>query len=64
MVEEDAEELVNKYTREELDRIAVNEHISDPDKLPNKKTVALEIVKARKTKKYMKKPAGLYLNKD
>ncbi len=64
MLEENAEELVNKYTRDELNRIAVNEHITDPESLPNKKTVALEIVKARKTKKYMRKPVGLYVDKE
>ncbi len=64
MVKEDADELVEKYTREDLNRLALNLGVTGPEKLPNKKTVALEIVKARKTREYIRKPVGLYLGED
>lgn|GEM_PF-3042380 len=60
MKEKEAEELTEKYTREELDRLALNMGIENADRLPNKKTVALEIVKARKTKDLTRKAVGLY----
>lgn len=58
---EEVDELVKKYTRKELNRIALNEGVTEAESLPNKEAVASEIVKARKTKKYIKKPIGLYL---
>ncbi|MFO8110804.1 MAG: hypothetical protein R6U17_09860 [Thermoplasmata archaeon] len=64
MSEEEIETLVDKYTRKELNRLAAEEKIENPEGLANKTAVAEEIVKARKAKKYIKKPAGLYITKD
>lgn len=61
---EEVEELVNEFTRKELNRIALNEGVMEAESLPNKKAVASEIIKARKTKKYVKKPIGLYLEEE
>lgn len=58
---EDSEELVERYTRKELNEIAEEMGIKNPESLPKKLSVAKEIVKAEKTKKYIKKPIGLYL---
>lgn len=61
---EEVDELVDNHTREELDRIALNEGITNAESLPNKTAVAASIVKARKTKKYTREPVGLYFRGD
>ena len=58
---EDPEELVDKFTRKELNKIAKEEGVENPEALPRKLAVAKEIVKARKTKEHIKKPVGLYI---
>lgn len=55
------EELVEKNTRKELNKIADKEGIKDPQSFPNKLSLAEEIVRAMKAKKYAKKPIGLYI---
>ena len=61
MVEESVQELVERYTRNELNLMAAREGVSDPEGLPNKTRVAQEIVRARKASKYSKRPPGLYM---
>lgn len=55
------EELVEKHTRKELDRIAREEGIDNPEGLPRKLAVAKKIVEKRRTDDYVKKPTGLYI---
>lgn len=61
---DDVEELVDKYTRKELNEIAEDEGVKSPKSLPNKKAVAEKIVKAREASKYAKKPIGLYIKEE
>jgi len=58
---DDVDELVDKYTRKELNEIAEEEGVKSPKSLPNKEAVAEKIVKAREADKYTKKPVGLYI---
>jgi len=60
--EEKAKELVYENTREELNEMAREEGVEEPEELPRKMAVAKEILKARKVKKYVKKPTGLYID--
>lgn len=46
-IEAEVVELSNSHNREELDQIAVDEGIEDPEELPNKEAVARAIVEAR-----------------
>ncbi len=61
MVEESVQELVERYTRNELNLMAAREGIGNPEGLSNKTRVAQEIVMARKASKYSKRPPGLYM---
>jgi len=60
--EEKAKELVYENTREELNEMAREEGVEEPEELPRKMAVAKEILKARKVNKYVKKPTGLYID--
>lgn len=62
--EEDVEELIDKNTREELDKMALKEGIKNPKRFSRKEEVAREILKAKKAKKYVKKPTGLYIDSE
>ncbi|MEF8874437.1 MAG: hypothetical protein V5A88_07190 [Candidatus Thermoplasmatota archaeon] len=62
-IEEEAEELVKENTREELNEMAREEGIKEPEDLPRKKAVAMEIVRARKAKEYVRRPTGLYFER-
>ncbi len=62
-IEEEAEELINQNTRKELNKLAQKEGIKDPEDLPRKKAVAMEIVRARKAKEYVRRPTGLYFER-
>ncbi|MGM0405830.1 MAG: hypothetical protein ACQEQM_06795 [Thermoplasmatota archaeon] len=55
------EELVDEYTRDELDKIAKKAGIDNPTTFKNKLSLAEEIVRVEKAKKYAKKPIGLYI---
>lgn len=61
-IEERAEELVEEHTRKELNKIALEEGIKEPEDFPRKMAVAKEIVRARKAKEHVKKPTGLYIS--
>jgi len=54
--------MVYENTREELNELAREEGVEEPEELPRKMAVAKEILKARKVKKYVKKPTGLYID--
>lgn len=60
--EDKAQEMVYENTRKELNEIAREEGIEDPEELPRKMAVAKEILKARKVDEYVKKPTGLYID--
>ncbi len=60
--EEKAQKMVYENTREELNKMAREEGVEEPEELPRKMAVAKEILKARKIKKYVKKPTGLYID--
>ncbi|MFW5946262.1 MAG: hypothetical protein ACOCSJ_04205 [Candidatus Natronoplasma sp.] len=60
--EEKAQKMVYENTREELNRMAREEGVEEPEELPRKMAVAKEILKERKIKKYVKKPTGLYID--
>ncbi len=60
--EEEVEKLVEENTRKELNDIALEEGIQDPQSFPRKKAIAREIVKARRAKEHVKKPSGLYID--
>ncbi|MFO7792719.1 MAG: hypothetical protein R6W73_07055 [Candidatus Saliniplasma sp.] len=55
------EELVDKYTRKELNKIAEDVGIESPWSFKNKLSLAEEIVRVKKAKKHVKKPIGLYI---
>ncbi|MFW5904482.1 MAG: hypothetical protein ACOCTK_03340 [Candidatus Saliniplasma sp.] len=55
------EELVEEYTRKELNHIARKVGIDSPSSFKNKLSLAKEIVRVKKAKKYAKKPIGLYI---
>jgi len=55
------EELVDENTRDELNKIAKEAGIEKPTSYKNKLSLAEEIVRAKKAKKYAKKPIGLYI---
>ena len=59
--EDKAQELVDDNTRKELNRMAREEDIKNPEELPRKMAVAKEILRARKAKEYVDKPTGLYI---
>ncbi|MFP3872580.1 MAG: hypothetical protein ACLFVL_06850 [Candidatus Aenigmatarchaeota archaeon] len=61
-IEEQAEKLVAENTRKELNKMALEEGIKEPEEYPRKKAVAKEIVRARKAKEYVKRPMGLYFD--
>ncbi|MFP4001375.1 MAG: hypothetical protein ACLFU5_05690 [Thermoplasmata archaeon] len=61
--EEKAQELVDDNTRKELNEIAREEGIKNPDEFPRKMAVAKEILRARKAKEYVNEPTGLYIEK-
>ncbi|MEF8833126.1 MAG: hypothetical protein V5A66_06395 [Candidatus Thermoplasmatota archaeon] len=60
--EDKAQEMVYENTRKELNEIAREEGIDDPEELPRKMAVAKEILRARKVDEYVKKPTGLYID--
>lgn len=55
------EELVDEYTRKELNKIAEDIGIESPWSFQNKLSLAKEIVKVKKAEKHVKKPIGLYI---
>ncbi len=55
------EELVDENTRDELNKIAKEAGIKNPSSYKNKLSLAEEIVRSKKAKKYAKKPIGLYI---
>jgi len=61
--EDKAQELVDENTRKELNVLAREEGIKDPEELPRKMAVAKEILRARKANEYVNKPTGLYIEK-
>lgn len=60
----DPEELVEEYKRVELNKMAKNVGIDKPEKFPRKMDVAKEIARAKKARKYAKKPTGLYFKRE
>ncbi len=60
--EDKIEKLVDENTRKELNEMAREEGIKSPKRLPRKRAVAKEIVKAKKAKEYAKEPTGLYFS--
>ncbi len=60
--EDEAQKLVYENTREELNEIAREEGVEEPEELPRKMAVAKEILRARKVEEYVKKPTGLYID--
>ncbi|MBS3790781.1 MAG: hypothetical protein KGY66_07695 [Candidatus Thermoplasmatota archaeon] len=60
--EEKAQKMVYDNTRKELNEMAREEGVKEPEELPRKMSVAKEILRARKVKKFVKKPTGLYID--
>ncbi|MFP4050890.1 MAG: hypothetical protein ACLFVB_04025 [Thermoplasmata archaeon] len=60
----DPEQLVEEYKRVELNKMAKKVGIDKPGKFPRKTDVAKEIVRAKKARKYAKKPTGLYFKRE
>ncbi len=60
--DKEAKKLVEENTRKKLNDIARKEGIENPERFPKKMAVAKEIIEARKVKKYVKKPTGLYID--
>ena len=60
----DPEELVEEYKRVELNKMAKKVGIENPEKYPRKMDVAREISRAKKARKYAKRPTGLYFERE
>ena len=58
------EELCDEYKRVELNKMAKKVGIDKPEKFPRKMDVAKEIVRAKKARKYAKRPTGLYFKRE
>ena len=60
----DPGELVERYKRVELNKMAKKIGIDNPEKYPKKLDVAEQIVRVKKAKKYAKRPTGLYFKRE
>lgn len=60
--EKEVQKLVDENTRKELNDMAREEGIKNPERFPRKKAVAKEIIRAKKTKEHVKQPTGLYFS--
>ncbi|GEM_PF-2852409 len=62
-IEEEAKVLVENNTRKELNDLAREKGIEEPEEYPRKMALAKEIVRVLKAKEYMKRPTGLYFER-